>query len=104
MHVQIVTFSLESTMQDYLMLCRRWAPTFAKIPGLQAKYWLADPVTNTFGGAYFWTNRAAMEEYMAHEMAASVAAHPSLRDIVSTDFAVLEAPTRVTGGLGLRLR
>jgi hypothetical protein len=88
-------------MQDYLALCRELAPIFPKMPGLEAKYWLADPITNTYGGVYFWINRAAMEEYMAGAVAASVVAHPHLRNIASKDFDILDAPTRVTGGLTL---
>ena len=103
MHVQIITYNLKSaTQQDYLALCRELAPIFAKMRGLQAKYWLADPVTNTYGGVYFWTSREAMEEYMEGEVAASVVAHPNLANIVSKDFDILEAPTRVTGRLPLR--
>jgi hypothetical protein len=36
---------------------------------------------------------------MAGEVAASVVAHPHLRNLVSRDFDILEAPTRVTRGL-----
>jgi quinol monooxygenase YgiN len=100
MYVQIITYNLENTTErDYLALCRDLAPTFADMPGLQTKYWLADPATNTFGGVYIWTNRAAMEAYMAGEVAASVVAHPNLVNIASKDFDVLDAPTRVTRGL-----
>lgn len=100
MYVQIITYNLENTTErDYLALCRDLAPTFADMPGLQTKYWLADPATNTFGGVCIWTNRAAMEAYMAGEVAASVVAHPNLVNIASKDFDVLDAPTRVTRGL-----
>jgi quinol monooxygenase YgiN len=100
MHVQIITYNLENeTQQNYLALCNELAPTFAKMPGLKAKYWLADPATNTFGGVYIWTNRAAMEAYMAGDVAASVMAHPKLKNIASKDFDILEAPTRVNRGL-----
>jgi len=100
MHIQIVTFNLENaTQQDYLALCRELAPTLAKTPGLQTKYWLADPATNISGGVYIWTNRAAMDAYMAGAVAASVVAHPNLTNITSRDFGILEAPTRLTRGL-----
>jgi quinol monooxygenase YgiN len=100
MHVQIVTFNLENaTQQDYLALSRELALTFAEMPGLQTKYWLADPATNTYGGVYIWTNRAAMDAYRAGEVAASVVAHPNLTNITCRDFGILEAPTRLTRGL-----
>jgi quinol monooxygenase YgiN len=100
MHVQVVTFNLRSAAQeDYLALSRELAPLYAEVPGLTTKYWLSDPATNTYGGVYVWTNRAAMEAYMAGELAAAVMAHPNLRDIASNDFDILEVPTRVTRGL-----
>ncbi|MET4033394.1 quinol monooxygenase YgiN [Bradyrhizobium sp. JR7.2] len=100
MHIQIVTFNLENaTQQDYLALSHELALTFAEIPGLQTKYWLADPAANTYGGVYIWTNRAAMDAYRAGEVAAFVAAHPNLTNITSKDFGILEAPTRLTRGL-----
>ena len=36
---------------------------------------------------------------MAGEVAASVLAHPNLTNITGRDFGILEAPTRLTGGL-----
>jgi hypothetical protein len=100
MHVQIITYNLEgATQPEYLGLCRELAPIFAEMPDLEIKYWIADPVTNTYGGVYIWANREAMEMYMAGEVAASVVAHPHLRNLVSRDFDILEAPTRVTRGL-----
>jgi Putative mono-oxygenase ydhR len=100
MHIQIITYNLEgATQQDYLRLCGELAPTFAKMPGLQTKYWLADPATSTYGGVYIWANREAMDTYMTGEVAASVVAHPNLRNLVSRDFDILEAPTLVTRGL-----
>jgi quinol monooxygenase YgiN len=100
MHVQIITYNIENaTQQDYLALCLELAPTFAKMPGLKAKYWIADPATNTYGGVYIWTNRAAMEAYMAGEVAASVMADPRLKHISSKDFDILEPPSRVTRGV-----
>ena len=100
MHIQILTFNLKDvTQQDYRALCDKLAPKFAAMPDLMTKYWLADPATNTYGGVYIWTSRAAMETFMAGETAAAVVAHPNLANLASKDFGVLEAPTRVTRGL-----
>src|SRR5689334_11436841 len=51
MYVQVVNFNLKDTTdQEYRALCDQDAPVFGAMPGLIAKYWLADPETNTYGG------------------------------------------------------
>lgn len=100
MHVQIVLFQLKDVSEEgYAALCGDLAPAFADVPGLISKVWLADSSKGTFGGVYFWKDRAAMDAYAKTELFSSVVTHPNLADITSTDYAVMEAPTRVTRGL-----
>ncbi|MFQ5897850.1 MAG: YdhR family protein [Candidatus Methylomirabilia bacterium] len=100
MHIQIINFNLKGVSErDYGKLCDDLAPAFANLPGLLAKVWLADPGRNTFGGVYMWQDRGAMEEFAKTELFRSVATHPNLANITSTDFTVMEGPTRVTRGL-----
>lgn len=99
MHVQIINFQLKGvTAAEYGKLCNDLAPAFAGLPGLLAKVWLADAATNTYGGVYLWQDRQAMESFTKTDLFRSVATHPNLADITSKDFAVMEAPTRVTRG------
>jgi len=99
MHVQIINFQLKDlSEEDYTKLCNDLASTFADIPGLVSKVWLADSSTGTFGGVYFWRDQKAMEEFAKTELFNSVATHPNLTNISSKDFAVMEGPTRVTRG------
>ncbi|MGH2351700.1 MAG: YdhR family protein [Chloroflexota bacterium] len=100
MHVQIVSFRLKDlTEAEFRTLCDQLAPTWAAVPGLISKVWLANPATNTYGGVYTWRDRQAMEQYTRSELFAGLAVHPNLADLASTDFGVLEGPTRVTHGL-----
>lgn len=100
MHVQIINFQLKDlSEEDYAKLCNDLAPTFADVPGLLSKVWLANSSAGTFGGVYFWRNREAMEEFGKTELFNSVATHPNLASITSADYAVMEEPTRVTRGL-----
>ena len=100
MHIQVVNFHLKDLREEeYRNLCDQLASTFAEIPGLISKVWLADQATNTYGGVYTWRNREAMVAFTKTDLFASVVSHPNLSDIKSTDFSVLEAPTRVTRGL-----
>jgi quinol monooxygenase YgiN len=100
MHVQIVSFRLKDMSEaEFRTLCDRLAPTWATIPGLVSKVWLANPAANAYGGVYTWRDHQAMERFTQSELFAGLAAHPHLADIASTDFGVLEGPTRVTHGL-----
>ena len=100
MHIQIVTFQLKDlSADDYLAACDQLAPSFAAVPGLISKVFLADGQSGTYGGVYTWRDRAAMEAFARTDLFASVAHHPNLTGLVSRDFAVLEGPTAVTRGL-----
>ena len=97
MHIQIVNFKLRDLSDsDFRAACDGFAPVFAEVPGLISKVWLADEASNTYGGVYTWTDRAAMEAFASSDLFRSIAANPNYVDITSRDFAVLEGPTRVT--------
>jgi heme-degrading monooxygenase HmoA len=99
MHIQIVNFKLKDLSDaDYRKAAAQLAGAFADVDGLVSKEWLANPDTNTYGGVYHWRDRAAMETYTASELCNSVATHPNLVEITSTDFEVIEEPTRITRG------
>ena len=99
MHVQIITFHLEGVSEaDYAALCDDLAGAYAEVPGLDRKVWLANSETGTYGGVYLWCDRQAMAAFAKTDLFASVAKHPNLADIESSDFAVLEGPTRITRG------
>ena len=100
MHIQIINFNLEGINRaEYEAVCDELAEAFASLPGLISKHWLADDKNNTYGGVYIWETRYAYEAYLNSELFAGVGANPALANIVSKDFDVIEAPTRVTRGL-----
>ena len=100
MHMQIVNFHLRGIdAEHYAKICDDLAPAFGAVPGLLSKVWLANPRTGTFGGVYAWEDSAAMERYAQTDLFKAVVAHPNLADITSSDFEVMESPTRVTRGL-----
>ncbi len=97
MHAQIITFRLVNMDESgYRAACAEMAPAFADLPGLQAKVWLADPATGTYGGVYLFRDREAMESYAASELFATVAAFPHFADIAARDFAVYDDLTQLT--------
>jgi quinol monooxygenase YgiN len=102
MHIQIINFNLkDTTVSEYEALCDEVAGAFAQVPGLLSKVWLADPKSNTFGGIYTWRDEQALRAYEATELFQNVIQNPHFANITAREFAVLEAPTRVTNGFPL---
>ena len=97
MHIQIITFSLKGiSEEDYAKLAESVAPTFAAMPGLVSKAWLADSETNTYGGAYVWQDREAMEAYAETDIFRAMATNAHFEGFTVKDFAVLENATLLT--------
>jgi quinol monooxygenase YgiN len=100
MHTQIVTYRLAGIGEDdHRAAVEQALPTFAAMPGLVSKVWLADPDDGIYGGVYVWDDRAAMEAYIDGEVFAALVANPALAGVHSRDFGVVEWATRVTGAL-----
>ncbi len=100
MHIQVITLQLtDMSDEQFRALSEELAPAFAELSGLISKVWLADPATNTYGGVYTWENRAACEAFATSDLFNAVASHPNFTGVTSRDFAVIDAPTRVTRGL-----
>jgi len=47
-------------------------PQFQALPGLLQKYYVYDPVSNEWGGVYFWDSQESLEEYMAGGLRKSI--------------------------------
>jgi Putative mono-oxygenase ydhR len=99
MKIQIITFQLNGIDEEaYNHVCDELAPAFAAVPGLQAKLWLADRDTNTYGGVYIFTDAGAQAAFAGSDLFAAVASNPNLAGVNSRAFDVLAGPTTVTGG------
>lgn len=99
MYIQIVNFRLKGVSEaDYAGLCDNIAPSYAAVPGLVRKIWLANSTTGTYGGVYVWRDKQSMEEFAETDLYKSVATHPNLEGFSSVDFDVLLGPTEVTNG------
>lgn len=100
MYIQIATFQLQGfSGEDYLGACNQLAPAIAQVPGLISKTFIANPETNTYGGVHIWRDRASMEAYRSSDLWRTIEGQPAFVGLVSQEFEVLEAPSRVTRGL-----
>ena len=97
MHIQFITFSLKGiSEEDYAKLAESVALTFAAMPGLVSKAWLANSETNTYGGAYVWQDREAMEAYAETDIFKAMGTNPHFEEFTVKYFAVLENATLLT--------
>jgi len=101
MHIQIITFQLNDlTLEEFEAHVETVAPAFARLPGLNAKYWLCDMEHNIYGGVYLWRDRAAMEAYQETELFEQLMNSTHFTKFTVRDFAIFERPTRITRGFG----
>jgi len=99
MHVLIVNFNLKDmTDGAFRSMADELAPSFAAVPGLSSKIWLADAATNTYGGVYIWQDAAASDAYLTSELGQSVAGNPNFANLTAHRFEILSGPTATTGG------
>lgn len=104
MHTQLVEFELQGVgLSEYEALCEELAPTFAEIPGLISKVWIADPDGSRAGGIYTWADSAACNAYLESDLFQAALANPALANLRSRRFGVLEGPTAITGGLAVQI-
>ena len=96
----VVTFNLEGVSDaDYRKSCEQEAPAFASVPGLVSKAWIADTATNTYGGVYTFTDQATMDTYVGGNLFRAIADDPTVVNLRTMAFEVLEVPSRITHAL-----
>jgi hypothetical protein len=101
MHILVVTFQLNDLSDaDYREACVGEAPTFAALPGLVSKTWIANVSTNTYGGVYAFVDREALDAYVSSDLFRGFGADPSFPNLTAAAFEVLDAPTATTRGIG----
>ena len=97
MHVQVITFGLNGiTDEQYVRESEAFTEVFASLPGLVAKIWLRNPDANLYGGVYLWQDRQAYESYIKGEIFHAIETDPTLTNVHSQDFEVIEELTRAT--------
>lgn len=94
MIVQIVTYRLGMSEEDYLTVANDIAPGFAALPGLLTKLWLENPETGWYGAVYLWEDEESMERFLRSPLYEGT--NPDFVDVASEEFGVLENLTRIT--------
>ena len=85
MYIRIVTFQLAGpTDQQYRAHAAAVAPAFTKWPGLQAKFWLANPDAGVYGGVYLFDSAAARGRIAVHRSVHRDGGQPRLHPAIRT--------------------
>ena len=93
MHIQIINFNLDGiSRSEYEQVCDDLAQTFADVPGLISKHWLANDDTNTFGGVYMFESKDAYEAFIGSELLRPWEAIPHSRTSVRTILGLSKVP------------
>ncbi len=99
MHISVFDYRIQDIDDaGWSQACDELAPAFAAVPGLVSKVWLHGE-GDARGGVYLWEDRAAYETFLASDLGRAVGSHPNIADLTIRDYAVDEAPTRVTRGV-----
>jgi len=72
--VLFVRFQSELPFEEVTRLMRERAPLFRALAGLQQKYYLHDPATDSYCGLYLWESKEAFDAYRQSELRSSIAA------------------------------
>src|SRR4029078_2938300 len=101
MQAQIITYQLDDISQaDYLKkMVEPDAPVLANVNGLISKVWLSDEEKNSFGGFYWWENKAAMDNFMHSDLVKAVVSRPFVKHVSSVDFEVNRNASLITRSL-----
>ena len=97
MYALLTTFWLRGmTAEEYGEMAERYAPSFAEIPGLLSKLWLANDESGTYGGVYLFRDHDALEDFLHSPLWRTVLGNPHLADVQAETFGIQETPTRIS--------
>ena len=88
MHILVINFTAETTPDQFDELVKADAPVFAGIEGLLHKNFIFNHAENTYGGIYMFESNAALENYLAGDIYASVEGNPDWSDFLVRQFEV----------------
>jgi len=97
MQTVIITFALRGLDRaGFARLAEDSAGPIARVSGLIGKVYLVDEPSNTYGGVYFFVDRASAEAYLTSEIVDALRSHPNVAEITVGLYDTIEAATRIT--------
>ena len=93
-----ISFGLNVTSAEFKQIAGAVAESFAKVPGLRWKIWIANEEKREAGGIYLFEDQRALEAFAASDLAKTVATHPALKNVTMRASDVMPEETAVTRG------
>ena len=67
-----VRFESDLGAEELARRCEKYAPLFRDLPGLEQKYYLADPESGALSGFYVFRDEASREAYWNSDLAKGI--------------------------------
>lgn len=99
MHISVFEYGIQGfDDEEWGRRCEELAPAFAAVPGLASKVWLKGD-DGRYGGVYLWQDADAYRAFLDSDLGRTIDGNPAFVGLTKRDWAVDEAPTRITRGL-----
>lgn len=97
MQILVINFGIRGLSDAELRaLATQLAPAFKAVPGLERKYWLADPDSGTYGGVYVFDGAASIDAYLEGDLFTGLKANPNVTNVTVRRFGTIEEATAIT--------
>ena len=76
--ILVTNFTYSVSREEFENMAAELAPAFAAVPGCLWKIWLIDAEKKEAGAVYLFNDEAALQQFKASDLVASVLSHPAL--------------------------
>jgi len=94
--ILVTKFNYSLPADEFKKLLSAVAPDFANVPGCVWKIWLVDEEKNEGGAVYLFKDTAALENFKASPLVASVLAHPALSNFNFRETDIVKEASEIT--------
>jgi hypothetical protein len=93
-----INFKFTEPTADHLKLVAPFADAIAAVPGLSWKVWILNDKAHEAGGVYLFKDDASVNAYLRGEIITGLKQQPTVKDISTKVFDVVEDLTLKTRG------
>jgi hypothetical protein len=91
-----VTMGYNIPVEELAKEFLKYAPTWAKIEGLDWKIWIHGADEKKAGGIYLFDSEASLKNYLDGELYAGLLTNPALVDVKSKTYDILPDHSKIT--------
>lgn len=94
--ILVTNFTFNVSAEAFENMAAELAPAFADVPGCQWKIWLIDKEKKEAGAVYLFRDEAALQNFKASPLVASVLSHPALGNFDLKERDILKHASEIT--------